>query len=275
MKVKFNGVREYIDKNIRKKESLDMTENPQEMLITKNNSFFAEEAYKAARTNIMFSLSEQNTCKVIAVTSPNQHEGKTTTTVNIGISFTQVDAKVLIIDADLRRSNVHRMLEIKRGSGLSDVLCGFIDPMQAIRKNVINGLDILTAGQTPPNPAELLASPTMAEIIGIYKQHYDYIFIDTPPVNTVTEATLISKIVSGMILVVRQNVTTYDALEKAIEALEFVNAKILGCIMNDISTNQSGFTYKYDKKYTYYADKPSVKTNKKAKSDKNLAKSEK
>ena len=229
--------------------------NPKEKLITHNDNFFAEESYKAVRTNIMFSLSDSDECKVIAITSPNQNEGKTTTIINTAYTFTQTDAKVLVIDADLRRANVHRTLGLPLKTGLSDILCGFSSPEKAIQKNALGNLDIISSGQIPPNPAELLASPKMAELINNLKQKYDYIFIDTPPVNLVTDATVLSKIVSGMIIVVRQNSTTYDSMEKALSALEFANTKILGVILNDVQTNDKGYVYKYADKYQYASDR--------------------
>ncbi len=250
MNLNFAGIRDSINKRRSGKVSSE-TRNVADMLLTGNVGFFVEEAYKKIRTNIMFSLSDNSECKIIAVTSPNQNEGKTTTTVNTAIAFTQIGSKVLLIDTDLRRSSVHKMFSLPRDNGLSEVLCGFITPDKAVRKNVIENLDVIVAGQAPPNPAELLSSPKMKAIIDEYKKQYDYIFIDTAPINVVTDATLLANMVSGMMIVVRQNVTTNDSLAKTFSALEFAGAKVIGVIMNDVQTDAKGKSYKY-KKYSYY-----------------------
>ncbi len=230
-------------------------------VITNIDSFAANEAYRAARTNIMFSLSGKKGCKTIVITGANQSEGKTTTAVNLAVTFAQLGEKVLVIDADLRRSNVHHCFGMTRKNGLSDVLCGLWELEQAIRKNIVPGLDVLPAGQIPPNPSELLASDNMKDVLAKLSQSYDYIFIDTPPVNVVTEAAIVARMCDGLILVVRQNFTTSDDIGRAVSALNFANCHILGCIVNDVDLSQRHLYY--NKRYG--ADYQYTSTNKESK----------
>ena len=133
-------------------------------MLTKNTDFLVTEAYKTARTNIRFSLTSEKGCKKIIVTSASPHEGKTTTCLNLAIAFAQTDAKVLIIDADLRKPRIYRHLSIERENGLSDLLCGLIDKETAIKHCPEQNLDCITSGQIPPNPAELLSSQDMKSL---------------------------------------------------------------------------------------------------------------
>lgn len=226
-------------------------------LLNEDTAFAVVEAYKTARTNIIFSLGTTTKgCKRIIVTSANPGEGKTTTTLNLAIAFAQMDAKVLVIDGDLRKPRVYRHLQLERKGGLSDILCDLIDVKDAIHHCKDYGIDCITSGQIPPNPAELLASDVMGELLDKLSEHYDYIFIDTPPVTIVTEATVMAKFVNGVVVVARQNYTIHESLAKARENLLFANAKILGYILNDITTPKYGYgryynNYSYNYEYGY------------------------
>lgn len=206
-------------------------------LLDKNTSFMITEAYKALRTNIIFTLSDKGKgCKKILLTSASPGEGKTTTCLNLSIAFAQTGSKVLIIGADLRKPRIYRHLQIERKNGLSDVLCGLIPLEKAIKHCKDYGIDCITAGQLPPNPVELISSPKMGEVFDELSKMYDYIFIDTPPVTLVADATAMSKYVDGVIVVVRQNYTIHETLERARNSLDFADAKILGYILNDVDT---------------------------------------
>lgn len=225
-------------------------------LLNSQTSFAITEAYKSARTNIIFSLSGTgNGCKKVIVTSANPGEGKTTTCLNIAITFAQTGAKVLVIDADLRKPRIYRHLGLERKNGLSDVLCGLIDISTAIHHCSAQNIDCITSGQIPPNPAELLSSKEMGIVLDTLSQNYDYIFIDTPPVTMVTEAAAMAKFVHGVIVVARQNYTIHEMVAKAREALEFADAKILGFILNDVNPNGYGYgrlySYRYGYRYRY------------------------
>ncbi len=210
-------------------------------LLTDVTDFATKEAYKAARTNIRFSLSSGRGCKRVIVTSASPGEGKTTTCLNVAIAFAQTDAKVLIIDADLRKPRINRHLSIDRANGLSDLLGGLIDINTAIKRCERHNLDCITAGQIPPNPAELLSSKEMDQLLDELSERYDYIFIDTPPVTVVTEAAAMAKSVDGVILIVRQNHTISESVERARNNLNMANAKILGYILNGVDGQSYGY----------------------------------
>ena len=211
-------------------------------LLNKNSNFLITEAYKALRTNIIFTLNNANHgCKKIIITSASPGEGKTTTCINLAIAFAQTGSKVLIVEADLRKPRVYRHLQIERKPGLSDVLGGLVELKQAVKKCEEYGIDCITAGQLPPNPVELLSSDKMGEVIDVLSASYDYIFIDTPPVTMVADATAMSKFVDGVIVVVRQNYTIHETLERARNSLNFAEAKILGYILNDVNNFSSRY----------------------------------
>lgn len=226
------------------------TKNNRGNILDSKTSFHVMEAYKAARTNIMFSLAGDNSCKKIVITGSMAGEGKTTTCINTAIAFSQIDARVLVIDADLRRPRVHEYLDLENSMGLSNVLGGFVDLDDVIITNTDKGFHCITAGHIPPNPAELLASKKMEEILEELSKRYDYIFLDTPPVTVVTEAAVIAKFATGVILVARQKHTTHDSIASAISNLEFADIKILGFILNDAEVAN----YSYRKgRYGYYS----------------------
>ncbi|MBR4720984.1 MAG: CpsD/CapB family tyrosine-protein kinase [Clostridia bacterium] len=241
--------------------------------------FLVREAYNAARTNIIYSIGSEKGCKKIIITSASPHEGKTTTSLNVAITFAQTEAKVLIIDADLRKPRINRHLGLPREDGLSDLLCGLIDIDKAIKHSDKYNLDCITSGHIPPNPTELLTSSEMGNVLEKLGERYDYIFIDTPPVTVVTEAAAMAKYVSGVIFVVRQNSTIYESINRARNSFQLANAKILGYVLNDVSAtaykyggyNRYGSSkrgYGYGHKYGYgygygYSDNEKEKKEKK------------
>lgn len=202
------------------------------------------------KTNIMLTLSDTGKkCKVIVFTSASPGEGKTTTCFNISAAFAESKAKVLIIDADMRKPSMYRSLQVERKDGLSDLLCGLIPLKKAIKRCENIGVDCITSGQIPPNPTELISSPRMEELIDVLSEQYDYIFIDTPPVALVTDASVMSKYADGVIVVVRQNYTIHEALKNAKEKLDIVGAKVLGYILNDVDITLN--RYDYYRRYNY------------------------
>ena len=222
-------------------------------LINGEVPFSVIENYKLIRTNIMFALSTRKN-KVFAVSSSNPSEGKSTTASNIAIAFAQMDNKVLLIDADMRKSVIHKTFSLTNEKGLSTVT-GKMDTFEeAVRKNVLENLDILTAGPVAPNPSELLASENFENLISSLVNDYDYIIIDTPPVNVVSDVLTIKDCISGIMLVMKYASTTYNDIENCMKKIELADINILGFILNDITHKHGGgyygnYKYKYDYGY--------------------------
>jgi len=213
-------------------------------IINPDTPFRVIEAYKTARTNLMFTLAGESGCKRIIVTSPISREGKSTTAINLAITFAQTGARVIVIDADLRRPRLHIYLEQKNDVGMAQYLGGFKSDYHEVVRHIPHyNLDCITGGPVPPNPSELLISSAMGKLLDGLSEEYDYIIVDSPPVNLVTDSVSIAEHMSGALLVVRQNYTTSESLNQAISALEFGKIKILGYVLN-ASENLRRGTYK-------------------------------
>ena len=210
-----------------------------------NLPFYVVESYKSVRTNINFSLSTTDR-KIFAVSSAKFGEGKSSTAANIAIAMAQRGKKVLLIDADMRKSVQHTIFGLKNKRGLSTAISQ-MDPLdKCIHKNVMENLDVMTAGPIPPNPSELLASEHMTDILNELNSKYSTIIIDTPPVNSVTDAMELTKKISGIVLVVRYGYTNSEDLKEAIKKIEFVQLNMYGFIMNGIKdSKQENYYYKY------------------------------
>ena len=223
-------------------------------VLREDSPYAFRESYVRLRTNLMFGLAAVSNakCKTIAVTSSNPGEGKTTTTVNVAISFAMLGKKTLIIDADMRRPQVGRLLDTSARDGFSNLLGGFGECYVHNFEGL--PLDFITAGKMPPNPSELLASPAFAENLEKLKKDYDYIFVDTPPVNSVADAQIIAPHVDGVVLVVRAEATRMQELVRAEEALKKSGGKIIGVVANDVESKGRSYGYKYGKykKYKRY-----------------------
>lgn len=222
--------------------------------------FRVEEAYKSIRTNIMLSVMKKG-CKIIVVSSSMANEGKTTTTTNLAISISQADQRVLLIDGDLRKPKVHHYFSIPNAPGLTNYLGAAansrsaqkVDLFSIIHPTEYKNLSVIASGSIPPNPAEVLGSEMMSEFIKEISQHFDYIIIDTPPINVVSDALPVIRESDGVVMVVRSNSSTHPELQKALDSLKFIDAKILGFVVNYESENRSkhGY-YKYNySDYTY------------------------
>ena len=221
------------------------------ILIGDDMPFAITEAYKALRTNLMFVLGAKNT-KVTMFTSAYMMEGKTTTSANIAITFAQTGAKVLLIDADMRKPKQHKLFECELGTGLSEVLCGVVDD-SSIQKTKYDNLYLMTAGRIPPNPADLLVSPNMDKMLETVTKTFDYVFIDAPPVGIVTDAAVLAAKVGGAIMVVRTGHSRTDGVRKAREALAQAGAGVVGYIMTDATAKNKSYK-KYKGRYKYYSD---------------------
>lgn len=224
-------------------------------LLDKNVPFQVTEAFKTLRTNLIFSLSQKPN-KIFAVSSSLASEGKSTTAANTAITLAQADAKVLLIDADLRKPVQHRIFKLKNKFGLSTLLGGLHSFKEVLNEDIIPGLDIVTCGPIPPNPSEMLGSENMRVLLEELSKYYDYIIIDTPPINIVTDTLTLLKYIAGVVLVAMQGSTPLDALEQAIEAVNVAEDAVLGVVLTsvDMSTGKYNSKYKYKYKYNYSAD---------------------
>ena len=218
------------------------------------------ESYRALRTSLLLSNLGAPP-KVIMVTSALPQEGKTTTSINCAVVLAQKGIRVLLIDADLRRPSIHKTLGMGPRSGLSNVLTGSSTLENAItRSPILPNLDVLPAGTPPPNPAELLASVNMRDVLQELRGHYDHIVVDTPPTLSVTDAVVLSPRADAIVLVIRSGQTTKQALRRSRDILTQVNAKVSGVLLNavDLSSPDYYYYYEYQGKYAgYYRDQPS------------------
>ncbi len=215
------------------------------------------ESYRALRTSLLLS-NLGSPPKVIMVTSALPQEGKTTTSINCAVVLAQKGVRVLLIDADLRRPSIHKTLGMGPRSGLSNVLTGSTTLEQAItRTPILPNLWVLPAGTPPPNPAEMLASTQMKDILSQLREQYDHIVVDTPPSLSVTDAVVLSQRADAVVLVIRSGQTTKQALRRSRDILARVNAKVIGVLLNavDLRSPDYYYYYEYQGKYSrYYQD---------------------
>ncbi|WP_270370132.1 CpsD/CapB family tyrosine-protein kinase [Aerococcus urinaeequi] len=207
-------------------------------------SAFSEQ-YRTLRTNIEFAQVGKN-LQTLAVTSSIANEGKSTTTVNLAYTYAKTGRKVLVIDADLRKPNLHLTFQLNNSRGLSTLLVkDNLNILDVIQYSEELELYFLTSGAIPPNPSELVASTKMITLLEELKQIFDLIIFDTPPAHSVSDAQIISSKVDGIILIARQNFVTIQQVRETTESLKNVNANILGFVLNDVSN-------KKDEGYGYY-----------------------
>lgn len=228
-------------------------------LITHTNSKSPiSEAYRTLRTNIQFS-SVDKPIKTLMVTSSMMSEGKTTTITNLAETFAQAGNRVIIVDADLRRPRVHQVFGVSNQQGLTNVLAGQVD-LKDVVKVAGSQINILTSGPIPPNPSELLGSTKMKELVQVLSDHYDIVVIDTPPVNVVTDAAVLSTLVDGVILAIASGKTEIESGKRALKSLEAVNANVLGAVMTMVPVTKKGYY-----SYQYYSYEEGAENKKKRK----------
>lgn len=230
------------NKNNQEQNSGYMSQRRQ--ILSRNSNFAVQEAYKALRTNIRFFV-RGGYCKKFCITSAAAGEGKSITLLNLAISIAEDGHKVLLIDADLRRPAVARLLVEKAAPGLSNLLAGQNTVEECIRKDLYTNLDVLFAGDIPPNPSELLGNEKMQELIEQMSLEYDYILVDTPPVNVVSDTCIVANLLDGVLLLARQGSSRKDGLSQVVKTLQLTGAKLLGFVLNGVAVEKS-------KQYDYY-----------------------
>lgn len=223
-------------------------------LIDENMPFSVVEAYKAIRTNLIFVLGAKNINSTV-FTSYGAMEGKTSTCANLAITFAQSGAKVLLIDADMRKPQLHRLLGCNMTPGLSEVLCGVVDD-NSIQKTNYDNLYVMTCGKIPPNPADLLLSTNLDKLIESMSKAFDYVFFDAPPVGLVTDGAIIARKLGGAIVTVRSECATTEDVRETRDALAQAGTEAIGYILTDVKDeNRRGYrahSASYRKYYTSY-----------------------
>lgn len=202
------------------------------------------ERYRTIRTNIQFASSADHQIKTLVVTSSGPGEGKSTTSANLAVVFANSGQSVLLVDADMRKPTVHKTFLLENRVGLSNVLSTDMSFNDAIQRSVVPNLYVMTSGPKAPNPSELLGSTRTDKLIQELRDDYDFIIFDMPPIVAVTDAQIMASKADGTMLVVRENVTRKDSLQKARELLTMVNANVLGAVFNG-STDESDQGYYY------------------------------
>lgn len=208
------------------------------------------EAYRNIRSSLLFSGAEDN-IKTLAMVSAVPKEGKTTTSINMSVCLAQAGSRVLIVDADLRRGEVHKFFGLEGGRGLSDILTGQAKPEAVIQRTGIPNLDLIATGPFPPNPAEIVLRHEFTSFVEYAKRTYDRIIFDCPPVLAVSEAGILASMVDGCLLVVWAGQTSRKLSQLAAQTLRERGANILGVVLNNLDFGRVGYYY-YSTYYGYY-----------------------
>lgn len=221
----------------------------QQKMLGPNLSFAGTEAYKLLRTNVALTLPKKEGCRLLGVTSTFAAEGKSTTSVNLAYEMAQDGRSVLLLEGDMRRPSVATRLGLPITPGLSNLLVGQCTVNEAVQKSPLcDNFYVLTAGDLPPNPSELLNSEQMELAVASLAKAFDYIIFDLPPVSAVADALIITKLVHSVIIVVRRGYCRRQALQKTLRQMELVQAKVLGVVMTHGEVHSKDY-----KKYGYYS----------------------
>lgn len=226
-------------------ERFEGMRSPREQLqsATKPRSTVAE-AYRAARTNLTYALDLGRERKLVLVTSPGPGEGKTTTAANLAVVFGLAGHRVCVIDTDLRRPTLHRVYGLENGEGLTTLLLAREpDIDRAVQRSIYTNVSVVTAGPLPPNPSELLGSARMQEVLERLRGRFDIVLLDSPPALVVTDASVLSTLVDGLVVVARAGKTRRGALKATIEELAQSGRPIAGVILNRVANREAGYYY--------------------------------
>ena len=242
-------------------EDSDDPANPanSELLIYADSRSALAEAYRQLRTSILLSTAG-HAPKSLLITSSLPSEGKTTTATNTAISLAQTGAKVLIIDADMRRPRLHSVFNIENGDGLSTILSAELtekEILNVIKQDEKTKLYMLTSGPIPPNPAELIGSEQMANLLKTLSANFTHVVVDSPPITSFTDGVLIASMVDGVILVVHAGKSSRQVVRRARQLLQDVGAKIFGVVLNNVNLRSQDNYYYYQSYYHRNSYRPS------------------
>ena len=212
-----------------------------------SNDFFLQESFKTLRTNIQFCGPE---IRVVAVTSCHENEGKTVVSLNLAKSFAELGKKVLVVDADMRKSVIAcRHTSVKGPAGLSEVLSGLEQVTECVYETQIPGLHLMFSGQYPPNPVELLGGSYFARLLRNARESYDYVIVDTPPLGLVIDAAVIAPQCDGVMMVMANDAVRVRQAQEVVAQLEKSGAKLLGVVRNNVSGKSNPYGKPYGKAY--------------------------
>jgi polysaccharide biosynthesis transport protein len=211
------------------------------------------EAFRAIRTNVLFSSAEEG-LRTVVVTSPRPGEGKSVVASNLAEALAQTGQRVLLVDTDMRRPRVHKTFRVPREPGLSNLLVGGAQPRDCVHAGPVKGLWIMTAGTLPPNPAELLGSRRFKSFLGTLPKHFDWVVFDAPPVMAVTDASITAHLASGVVFVIGAESTAYTAAQAALAQLKAARANLIGGVLNRVDVKGHAYYYAdyYQEDYTAY-----------------------
>ena len=217
-------------------------------------SFGASEAYKLLRANLLFSANAEERCQIIGITSSVRGEGKSTTSMNLSYTFAEAGKRVLLVDGDMRLPQIAKILALSKMPGLSNYLAGMTKGKAPIQPSGLhNNLSVISSGDIPPNPSELLGSDTAVAAFKNLSEQFDYIIIDLPPVNIVSDALVLSNICDGYLIVVRQDYTSRRELTDCVDQMQYVKAKLLGFVMTHSTVSEKG-KYRGKRYYNRYGN---------------------
>jgi capsular exopolysaccharide synthesis family protein len=212
------------------------------------------EAYRTIRTSILFSQPDRAGGKILCFTSAFPQEGKSTTAVNMAVSFAQLEEKALLVDCDLRKPRVHKVFKVRNTVGLSNILTGRVQPREAIQNTVVENLKILPCGPIPPNPAELLNSTRMKDLLAALRSSFAYIIVDTPPMLFVSDAAILGSLADSTVIVLRPEKAFRKPFLKMLSELEKAKARVVGVVFNDVNIRKNTYYadhYRYHYRYRY------------------------
>ncbi|WP_171333890.1 CpsD/CapB family tyrosine-protein kinase [Enterococcus cecorum] len=222
--------------------------NPVNLITLLNPNSSISEQYRTVRTNLQFAVAGDQPLRSMAVVSSGPGEGKSTSSANLAVVFAQAGRRVLLVDADMRKATLHKTFGLSNEVGLSNLVSGQQSASSVIQPSGVDNLSLMTAGPTPPNPAELLNSHRMNVVIEELYQMFDLIVFDLPPVMTVADGLIMASKTDGTVVVIREGVTRKDSIIEAKNRLIQAKARILGVIYNGVEQmNESSYYYYSDK----------------------------
>lgn len=228
----------------KKKKKQVQTAFARQLITVANPKSVIAEQFKIIRTNLNFSMPQEN-LRSLVITSTQMSEGKSTISSNLGVTYAQAGKRVIFVDADMRKPTVHHTFGLKNATGLSNLLIKELKMQDVIQQTTIPNLEVITSGPIPPNPAELLSSVELKQLLEQLKQQYDLVIFDAPPVLPVTDAQIISNMMDGTVLVINSGETEKDGVVKAKELLEKSKANLLGVVLNNVKLEDNNYYYRY------------------------------